>query len=273
VRHVLGRVVGCLMVLSASAAAPIPANAQDTPFDEIIGMSPGEVFALGFNAYKRGEKVEALEVLRFAADQGHPGARWKLGQMYADGDGVPEDDYQAFQMFERIVRDQDDETSGSTDAAYVSSAVIALAEYFRKGIPGTPVHEDAAQARALYSHAASYFGDARAQFELGRMLLAGEGGKANPRQAARWLKLASHKGFPRAEALLGYLIFDGKAIAVRPEPVRGLAMLTRALRDAAPDERNWIQPLQEEAFSLSSEDERRTALAYSQSEGPLIDLP
>ena len=81
------------MVMSASAAAPIPANAQDTPFDEIIGMSPGEVFALGFNAYKRGEKVEALEVLRFAADQGHPGARWKLGQMYADGDGVPEDDY------------------------------------------------------------------------------------------------------------------------------------------------------------------------------------
>ncbi|WP_285295479.1 hypothetical protein [Aureimonas altamirensis] len=50
-------------------------------------------------------------------------------------------------------------------------------------------------------------------------------------------------------------------------------MLTRALRDAAPDERSWIQPLQEEAFSLSSEDERRTALAYSQSEGPLIDLP
>ncbi|KHJ56339.1 hypothetical protein LA66_07320 [Aureimonas altamirensis] len=57
------------------------------------------------------------------------------------------------------------------------------------------------------------------------------------------------------------------------QPVRGLAMLTRALRDAAPDERSWIQPLQEEAFSLSSEDERRTALAYSQSEGPLIDLP
>ena len=57
-KHVLGRVVGCLMVLTASAAAPIPANALDAPFDAIIGMSPGEVFALGFNAYKRGEKVE-----------------------------------------------------------------------------------------------------------------------------------------------------------------------------------------------------------------------
>ncbi|WP_062229299.1 tetratricopeptide repeat protein [Aureimonas frigidaquae] len=249
------------------------ARALDAQDNSSTDVTPREMFTLGFNAYKRGQKVEAFEALRFAADKGHAGARWKLGQMYASGDGVPENDYEAFQMFERIIRDQEDDTATSPNAAYVSSALVALADYFRKGIPGTPVAADPAQARALLSHAASYFGDPRAQFELGRMLVAGEGGKPNARQGARWLKLASHKGYSRAEALLGYLIFDGKAIAIRPEPVRGLAMLTRAMRDATAEEREWIRPLQEEAFSLSDEEQRRTALAFSQADGPLIDLP
>lgn len=231
------------------------------------GASSRDMFSLGFAAYKRGEKAEAIEALQQAAGLGHPGARWKLGQMYADGDGVVEDDFEAFKMFEQIVRDQEDDTASSPNAAYVASAVVALADYVRNGIPGTPVKPDPSQARQLYTHAATYFGDARAQFELGRMLLAGEGGKANPRQAARWLKLAAHKGYAKAEALLGYLLFDGETISLRAEPIRGLAMLTRALKIATPKEREWIRPLQEEAFSLSNEDDRRTALAYAEQDG------
>ena len=225
--------------------------------------SSRDAFSLGFAAYKRGEKAEAIEALQQAADLGHAGARWKLGQMYAEGDGVKEDDFEAFKMFEEIVRDQEDDTSSSPNAAYVASAVVALAEYVRTGIPGTPVAADPAQARQLYTHAATYFGDPQAQFELGRMLLAGEGGRANPRQAARWLQLAAKKGYAKAEALLGYLLFDGETISLEAEPARGLAMLTRALKIANPKDREWIRPLQEEAFSLSSEDDRRLALAES----------
>ena len=225
--------------------------------------SPREFFSMGFAAYKRGHKLEALQALQRAADLGHAGARWKLGQMYAEGDGVQEDDFEAFKMFEEIVRDQEDDTSSSPNAAYVASAVIALAEYMRSGIPGTPVSADPAQARQLYAHAATYFGDAQAQFELGRMLLAGEGGRPNPRQAARWLQLAAKKGYAKAEALLGYLLFDGETISLQAEPAKGLAMLTRALKAAPDKDKDWIRPLQEEAFSLSSETERRTALAYA----------
>lgn len=247
--------------LALVGAIALPAHALDPVADAQTKRNPLEMFSLGFSAYKRGEKVEAFEALRYAAEGGHAGARWKLGQMYADGDGVPEDDFEAFKMFEQIVRDQQDDTSRSPNAAYVSSAVVAMAEYVRDGIPGTPVQADAAEARNLYAHAASYFGDPRAQFELGRMLLSGEGGKANPRQAARWLALAARKGYAKAEALLGYLIFDGERIEVRAEPARGLAMLTRAMQKATPDDRIWIRPLQEEAFSLSTEADRRTAIA------------
>lgn len=257
--------------LGAAWFAVGPGHALDpaSALSSVPEPSSSEAFSLGYGAYQRGEKRQAFESLSLAAEHGHAGARWKLGQMYATGDGVAENDFEAFKMFERIVRDQEEDSSFSQNAAYVSSAVVALAGYLLKGIPGSPVAADPTQARQLFSHAASYFGDPHAQFELGRMLLEGEGGSANPRQAARWLQLAARKGHVRAEALLGYLLFDGAQISLRAEPVRGLAMLTRALRDAPPGDREWIRPLQEEAFSLSSEDQRRTALAYAQSPAPV----
>lgn len=256
-------------LLGAVWFTPAPAQALDPALPGAAPTSSREIFSLGYGAYQRGEKQEAFETLSLAAEQGHAGARWKLGQMYASGDGVAENDYEAFKMFERIVRDQEEDGSYSQNAAYVSSAVVALATYLRDGIPGSPVAADPGQARQLFSHAAAYFGDPHAQFELGRMLLKGQGGGADPRQAARWLQLAARKGHSGAEALLGYLLFDGARIALRAEPVKGLAMLTRALRQATPADQEWIRPLQEEAFSLSSEDTRRTALAYAQSAAPV----
>lgn len=250
----LGVLIACFHV------GATPSVALDPNSVSVDAASPMEMFSLGFAAYKRGEKVQAVEALQEAAREGHAGARWKLGQMYAAGDGVIENDYEAFKIFEQIVQDQEDDTSSSPEAAYTSSAVLALADYLKTGIPGTPIAPDPAQARQLYNHAASYFGDPRAQFELGRMLLDGEGGKSNPRQAARWLKLAARKGYAKAEALLGYLLFDGEQISLQAEPARGLAMLTRALKQASPKDKEWIRPMQEEAFALSTEADRRMAL-------------
>ncbi|MCE7030067.1 tetratricopeptide repeat protein [Jiella avicenniae] len=257
---------GRLLALALASAALLSVGQGALALDPDAQVNPDagplELFSFGFKAYQRGEKLEAFEALRYAADKGHPGARWKLGKMYAEGDGVPENDYEAFKIFEQIVRDQDDETGNYSNAAYVASAVVALADYLRLGIANSPVTVDLPRARQFYFHAASFFGDAKAQFELGRMLLNGEGGRANPRQAARWLNLAAEKGHVGAEALLGYLLFDGKTISLRPEPVRGLAMLTMALKDAGASDQQWIRPLQEETFSVASEDVRRQAQAY-----------
>lgn len=254
--------LACLAGMVFSAVPGANALALDPAAKTDPNASPIELFAEGFKAYKRGEKSQAFETLRYAADKGHRGALWKLGRMYADGDGVPENDFEAFKIFEQIVREPDDPSGASANAAYVASAVVALADYLRRGIPG---HVDAnlPRSRQFYFHAASFFGDPKAQFELGRMMLHGEGGRANPRQAARWLKLAAAKGHVGAQALLGYLLFDGHAIALEPEPVRGLAMLTMALRRSNDGEREWIRPLQEEVFGLASEAERRTAQSYA----------
>ncbi|MCB8836668.1 tetratricopeptide repeat protein [Aurantimonas sp. VKM B-3413] len=260
----ISRLFLSLAIASASLVATSGVTSALDPAAKVDpDAGPLELFSFGFKAYQRGEKLEAFQALRYAADKGHPGARWKLGQMYAHGDGVPENDYEAFKIFEQIVRDQDDDTGSYSNAAYVSSAIVALAEYLRRGIPNSPVAIDLPRARQFFFHAASYFGDAEAQFQLGRMLLNGEGGKANPRQAARWLKLSAEKGHVGAKALLGYLLFDGEKISLRAEPVRGLAMLTMALKQATPKDQQWIRPMQEEVFSLATEDDRRTAQAFA----------
>src|SRR5665213_3551403 len=44
----------------------------------------------------------SLTSLQYAAEGGHPFAQWKLGRMYADGNGVTQDDLRAFEYFNRI---------------------------------------------------------------------------------------------------------------------------------------------------------------------------
>src|SRR5690606_9811034 len=129
----LGRIVlGALMVLAISA----PAMALD---DKIVVQqperSPWAVFKFGFSAYKNGKKEEAVEAYRYAAENGQVGARWKLARMYADGDGVTRNDYEAFRFFSAVA--QLDVQPGSVDETYVADALVAVARYLKNGIPGT----------------------------------------------------------------------------------------------------------------------------------------
>ena len=66
-------------------------------------------------------------------------ALWKLGRMYADGDGVAHDDLKAFEYFSRLADQHADESPDSPNAAVVSSAFVALGGYFLDGIKDTYV--------------------------------------------------------------------------------------------------------------------------------------
>ena len=217
--------------------------------------SPWDVFRFGFSQYKQGHKDQAIEAYRYAAENGQLGARWKLARMYAEGDGVTRDDYEAFKFFSEIARQ--DVEPGSPDESYVSDALVALGDYLRVGIPGTPVAANPAAAQDAYMRAAANYRNPNAQFEMGTMFLSGDGVKKNVRQAARWLQLAAEKGHVRAQATLGNLLFrSGRG-------VQGLAMMTAALERAGPLERDWIRGMHEEAFALSPEADRRTAVALA----------
>ena len=52
-----------------------------------------------------------------AADKGHAVAQWKLGRMYAEGDGVPQSDLRAFEYFRSIADGLEYETADETEAS------------------------------------------------------------------------------------------------------------------------------------------------------------
>lgn len=250
---------GLLLLSVVIAVAPWGVG-KALAFDPEKGISrdagPADLFRFGFSAYKSGHKDEAAEAYRYAADKGHAGARWALASMYAAGDGVAENDYEAFKIYDEIARKGVE--PGSADTGYFVNSLMALASYYMHGIPHSPVHVDLAQARQLYFHVASVFGVPDAEFELGKMMLNGEGGGDNISQAKKWLNKARKDGSQRAAALLGNVMFQEGHV------VYGLALMTVALQRAMEKDKRWIRDLQEQAFSLADESDRRSAVTLAE---------
>ncbi|HEY7247355.1 MAG TPA: tetratricopeptide repeat protein [Xanthobacteraceae bacterium] len=208
---------------------------------------------------RKGKTGEALSELEYAADQGVPGAIWKLGRMYSEGDGVPVDRARAYEYFLRLTMVYGDQSIGTPDARYVSNAFVNLGQYYLDGIPGR-LEADPHRAREMFRYAASYFADPDAQYYLGRLYLFGKGGAhKDPVQAARWLNLAADKGDHRAQALLGEMLFKGDGIS--RHAARGLFWLIVAKDGAGPEE-EWITNMYNAALAQASESDRTLAHKY-----------
>jgi TPR repeat protein len=246
---------------AVSLAAVAPALA----FDGNQPLSPGEAALTPMEAFRSGaralktDKAKAVVSLEYAAQNGHPMAQWKLGRMYAEGDGVPQDDLRAFDYFSRIANAHADDNPGTPQARFVANAFVALGHYYLEGIPKTRVKADPSRARQMFAYAATYFGDPEAQFNLARLYMDGNGAPKDLRQAARWLNAAAHKGQYEAQAQLGAMLFAGDGVA--RQSARGLMWLTLA-KDAAPLEQVWVTKLYESAFAQATDDERSLALIY-----------
>ena len=221
--------------------------------------SPQDAFRSGTQALRQGRTDEALMDLEYAAEQGVPGALWKLGQMYADGDGVKIDKARAFELFRRLTsQPAADDHSRSPNAGFVAKAFVSLGQYYLEGIPGT-VKANPAIAREMFRYAASYFADPDAQYQLGRLYLTGKGTPKDAIQAARWLRLAANKGDHRAQALLGELLFKGEEVS--RQAAMGLFWLIVA-KDGADPEEGWIAEMYSSALAQASDSERALARKY-----------
>ena len=246
---------GFALAATAFATVPLPAWAFDINSGVSKESGPFDLFKFGFKAYKNGQKQEAVEAYRYAAEKGHTGSRWALANMYAFGDGVAQNDFEAFKIYSEIANEGIE--PGSRDTGFFVNALMALANYYRNGIPGSPIKIDLSQSRQLYFQAASTFGVAEAQYQLARMILDGQGGKANVLQAKKWLNQASKGGHPAAMAIFGNILFE------EGQTARGLAFMTAALDRCAPKDCPWMQDLQEQAFAVASEDDRRSAVTLA----------
>lgn len=262
---------GLCAALTLAALPPAPraldATAR-TPVPERSYRSAKDALRAGVREYNAGDKEGAARALEYAAGQGHALALWKLGRMYADGDGVPHDDLKAFEYFSRIADAStadgpDAQTSGVTAAAFT-----ALGSYFLDGIKGTYVRPNPERAYDMFNYAASYFGDPNAQYNLARLYLDGNGVDADAKQAARWFNLAAEKGHHPAQALLGDILVNG-AGGVPVQRVRGLMWLALAREGAQGRKDDWIVNLYEKNWAAASEDDRSEAQAQMQTVGSI----
>ena len=213
----------------------------------------------GIEGYQAGDFVTSVKALKYAADGGQPLARWKLGQMYANGDGVPGDHHTAYQYFAQIIRSYDVDRSNPRERSIVASAFVSVGVYDLSGIPNTNVRRNPERALEMFHFAATNFGDANAQYQMARMYLDGNGVKRDQRVAIQWLGQAAEKNHVEAQAVLGDILFKFK-----PNPpnrrARGLMYLTLA-REAvgARPEEQWIVESYQSAMAVATEDEKRRA--------------
>jgi hypothetical protein len=224
-------------------------------------VTAADAFRTGMQLLQAGDAKGGVSALEYAAEHGHPIAQWKLGRMFADGDQVGRDEARAFRFFQELVENHSDDSLGTPQSRYVANAFVTLGGYYLAGIANSSIKANPQRARDLFAYAASYLGDAAAQYRLGQMLLEGQGGPKDPWQAARWLKLSADKGYYQAQALLGVTLFKGQGIP-RQAP-RGLMYLTIA-RDTAPQDKS-VADLQASAFAAATDDERAVALSYLES--------
>ncbi len=77
-------------------------------------------------------------------------------------------------------------------------------------------------------------------------------------------QLSAHKGHVGSQAWLGHILFTGISDGeqdVYHNPVDGLARMTIAADRAKGDGFAWIARMQEDAYSLASEEVRRAAMS------------
>ena len=246
-----------------------PAPALDTPTmaraPETTPLpmfkNPRAALRAGLESYPAGDAATSVAALRYAAEGGEPLAQWKLGRMYADGDGVDRDDAKAYDYFSRIVDHFAEEDPDPRERSMAANAFVAVGLYLRDGLTTAKIQPDLDRAFDLFRYAATYFRNADAQYHLARMYLDGTGVKRDLRQGVNWLELSARKGHPQAQALLGRMMFDGEAGGAA-QRARGLMYLTLA-RDAVSGagSEQWIVDSHARALASASEADRKAAVA------------
>ncbi|MGV3490535.1 MAG: tetratricopeptide repeat protein [Devosia sp.] len=210
--------------------------------------------------------ADLIAALEDAALAGQPMALYQLGLMYESGEGVAKDPVKAFGYFSQIADEHADAAPKGVEADIVAQSFLKVGEYYRTGLPeaGIPKNED--YSNKLIMHAASYFGDADAQYLVGELYLDDTELGDNPLQSARWLNLAARKGHAGAQAKLGDMLFNG--LGLEADRIEGLMWLTVASRRAVGTiDESWISELLNNAMSIASPEERQRAVEQADTLG------
>jgi hypothetical protein len=266
----------------AAAITPVAPGAAQAPAATTQGLADGGTLSAADAALSMANMLDGagggvsnddlMSALQGAADAGQPMALYRLGMMYENGDGVDKDPVKAFGYFSQIANDHADAAPRSVEADIVAQSFVKVGEYYKEGLPDAGIPADADRSYALLMHAATYFGDADAQYQVGELYLQDKQLGINPLQGARWLSLAARKGHGPAQAKLGDLLFNGEGIVAQPE--EGLMWLSLAHDNTqGTSDAGWVNDLLTSAMSVATPEERSKAIEMVKAYGPQFHAP
>jgi hypothetical protein len=139
--------------------------------------------------------VDLQQLMRLGA-QGNASAQNQLGQLYANGRGVPQDYTTARRWFEK---------------AAAQGHGWAQNQLGQLSADGLGVPQDYKKARQWWEQAAAH-GVAQAQYNLGQLYANGRGGPQDYATARGWYEKAAVQGNAWAQAQLGQLYANGRGM-------------------------------------------------------------
>ena len=142
------------------------------------------------------DDFEAVKWYRKSAEQGHSKAQNRLGECYKEGDGVTQDWFEAAKWFRKAAE------QGNSGAQYELGLCYAN---------GKGVTKDHAEAVKWYRKAAEQ-GIIPAKTELGLCYIYGRGVKKDWTEAVKWLRSAARESGPYGEIARKYLLAMGEKI-------------------------------------------------------------
>jgi tetratricopeptide (TPR) repeat protein len=241
--------IGLALAMAGSAVAAGQAAAP----------SPEAAYDEGMAAYRAGAFERAIPALELAAAKNHFFARFYLARIYASSATAYVDHAKAYMLF-RGLGDQfaDIDPDDDPRAPFVAKALTALATYVKHGVLEIRLAPDPERAAEYLKHAATFFNDEDAQFELAKLYLSGEGIAPDAAQALHYLSvLTTERKHPGAQAFLADLYWRGGP--VKRDPLTALALIAVAVENAPESERVWIDDIYQNIFCGASEAVRHQA--------------
>lgn len=160
------------------------------------GQALADLISDSKRVYDAGNYAGKAKSLMPLAQQGDTSAQYKLGVMYAFGQGVPQDYNEAVKWY-RLAAE-----AGNASAQTNLGIMYSF---------GLGVSQDFTEAVKWYRKAAEQV-VAIAQYDLGLMYQEGEGVPQDYKEAVKWYRQAAEHGFFGAQRELGYMYSKGVGV-------------------------------------------------------------
>lgn len=254
----IGRRIIAAVFLAAGTFATLAAPVSAGPADQQRFSSARDALRQGISAYRGGYHEIAIPALEYAASENLFLGTFFLARLYADSNSSHTDHGKAYMLYRKIANEHADvDPDHDARAPYVAKALTALAKFVRSGVPSIGLRANPSRAAEYLHHAAIFFNDEDAQFELSKMQLNGDGVRTDVARGRHWLAILAQNGHAGAQAFLADLYWRGKFMP--KDQVRALTLISVAVKNARAGDGVWIEDIYQNIYCGASTGVREQA--------------